>query len=212
MHSFQRIFLATHAALSSCAGRLVATDQDTLLISEGQVHLVDVPAHMLSRIQMGRVVRARLDEAGKGYSKRPHVIEMQPVSKDRHGGRKRRLQSTLSGSPMPGLALPAAAGAENLFSDFYSQPAMRGANISAVFMIVSMCGQPPSISRADLEALLFDQSQQQQGGGGGGGAANLTLQGHFSSCSGGAACLSALVIDKITLPCSGSSVYGPWCV
>ena len=46
-------------------------------------------------------------------------------------------------------------------------------------------------------------------------AANMTLEGYFAACSGGAAALSSLnslVVDHILLPCSGTSGYGPWCV
>ena len=46
-------------------------------------------------------------------------------------------------------------------------------------------------------------------------AANMTLEGYFAACSGGAAALSSLnslVVDHISLPCSGTSGYGPWCV
>ena len=147
------------------------TDQDIILqVYGGRVFLLDTPPHLLPRVTPGRRVRVAYEDdrlIGEDARMRTlsvlgiDLVTVQPPPSFRSttSGRRSMVVDASGSAPAPSSTTTAPAStltpmramsysSQMLLPSYYTDQSVRGANVSTLFMIVDICGQRPSITRA----------------------------------------------------------------
>ena len=129
-------------------GIVSVTDQDTVLhIDGGGMRVLDIPQTLRARVAPGSRSKVSLEGelTGGRDALRVSNIQQFPSNSGRVAGH-RRMTSSHAELPIVSTTVDPSSYESQLLS-YYSQPDMRGSNVSVLFLIVSMCGQPPAISK-----------------------------------------------------------------
>jgi len=134
------------STMAPLAGFLAVTDQDAILqIDGGGARVLEISQAVRARLAPGSRSRAFLEQELKDTGDALRVSDLQQLP-SAHG--HRRMTQTVSASNLPFVSTTVGLSShESQLLSYFSQPEMRGSNVSVLFMIVGMCGQPPAISK-----------------------------------------------------------------
>ncbi len=140
------------------------TDEDAILQADNnRMFILDIPPVLQARVAPGRRVRvqyhANSDPPDPGGTLHVTAIQAMPQADARSSrptmvaGARRKMgafsgSSAFDDASSTGSTSALATDTASQLLKFYTEPSLRGSDVSTLFMIVDICGQKPSITQA----------------------------------------------------------------